>query len=121
MDLDDAMSDLEEIEGRGSVRADASVEEPIETMMGGEKELVGTVEKYFSRIDVAAVKLKGHLKVGDAIEIRDGDGEIREIVTSMQIDRKDVTEAFGGDDVGIKLTNPVPEGSRVYRLPRQQG
>lgn len=124
IDLDDALSDLDEIEERESGGAGSRMPEaPIETMRDegdgeDDKGFIGTVEKYFSKLDVAAITLKGHLRLGDTIGIRDKNGEVRETVSSMQIDRKDVQEAFKGDDVGIKLANPVAEGSRVYRLPR---
>jgi hypothetical protein len=78
--------------------------------------LVGSVDSFFGKINVAAVMLTGDLKVGDTIEIENEEYAIRQKVGSMQIDRKDVTEAYEGDDVGIKLSVPVTKGSSVYRL-----
>ncbi len=121
MDLDDAMNDIDELEERDSAGTATQDEgKPIEDIGGEGKELIGTVEKYFSRIGVAAVRLTGHLRVGDTIEISGEEVKLREVVSSMQINRKDVDEAFAGDDVGVKLANPVPEDSRVYRLPNVQ-
>ncbi len=77
---------------------------------------VGTVEQFFDRINVAAIKLTGSLKVGDVIEIGTTDEAIRQRVSSMQIDRKDVTGAGEGDDIGVKIKYKVPVGSDVYRI-----
>ena len=81
-----------------------------------EKVLIGTVEGFFSKINVVAIKLSSNLKVGDTIEIGDEESSVRQRITSMQIDRKDVTEAAPGESVGIKLNYKVPEGSSVYKV-----
>lgn len=78
--------------------------------------LVGTVDQFFNKINVAAIKLVSELKVGDIIEIGNEEEAIRQRVSSMQIDRKDVDEASEGSDVGIKLKYPVSVGSDVYKI-----
>lgn len=78
--------------------------------------LVGTVDQYFNKINVAAIKLVSELKVGDIIEIGNEEEAVRQRVSSMQIDREDVDEAFEGSDVGIKLKHPVSVGSEVYKI-----
>lgn len=105
-DLDDAIDALEAAEAkeRGAFASGG----------GREKILVGTVEQFFDRINVAAVKLSGRLAVGDIVEIGDDEEAIRQRVSSMQIDRADVVEAGEGDDVGIKVRCPVPVGSGVF-------
>lgn len=80
------------------------------------KVLVGVVDHFFDRISVAAIKLEGTLRVGDTIEIGDDEEAIRQKVSSMQIDRKDVSEASAGDSVGIQVSHPVHKGSRVYKV-----
>jgi putative protease len=77
---------------------------------------IGKVEHFFDKIGVAAVRLKGSLKVGDTIEIEGAEGAIRQKVSSMQINRRDVSEASEGDDVGIMVNHPVHRGSLVYRI-----
>ena len=77
---------------------------------------IGRVEQFFSRLNVAAIKLTGSLKVGDIIEIGTEEEAIRQRVSSMQIDKEDVSEAGEGEDIGIKLKYKVPEGSDVYRI-----
>ncbi|MDE1851148.1 MAG: translation elongation factor-like protein [Candidatus Micrarchaeota archaeon] len=80
--------------------------------------MIGTVEEFFDRINVAAVKLTQSLKVGDVIEVGNEEEAVRQKVSSMQIDRNDVEEAGGGDSVGIKLNHKVPLGSEVYKILR---
>jgi len=82
----------------------------------GAKTRIGSVELFFSKIGVAAIKLEAALKVGDIIEIGDDEEAIRQKVSSMQIDRKEVNEASGGDSVGIKVNHPVRKGSAVYKV-----
>ena len=73
------------------------------------------VEKFFDKIDVAAILLSSDLKVGDNIEMEGEDGKFTMTVSSMQIERKDVTKAKEGDSVGIKVPQSVIAGSEVYR------
>jgi translation elongation factor EF-1alpha len=77
---------------------------------------IGTVEGYYDKIEVVAIKLTGKLSLGDVIEIGDEDDAVRQRVTSMQIDREDVLEADDGDSVGVKLKYKVGEGRTVYRM-----
>ncbi len=76
--------------------------------------LVGKVEHFFHKINVAAIHLSGNLRVGDMIEIENDDETIRLQVSSMQIDKKNVEEGVVGDSVGIKVDKPVSSGSKVY-------
>lgn len=77
--------------------------------------LIGKVEQFFSKIHVAAIKLRGKLEVGDTIEIYSNDDIIKLKVSSMQIDKESVQSADDGDSVGIKVSIPVEAGSKVYR------
>lgn len=83
---------------------------------GKDKVLVGKVDQFFDRINVAAIRLTGSIKIGDVIEIGDSEEAIRQKVTSMQINREDVSEAVDGEDIGIKVNHPVAVGSEVYKI-----
>jgi hypothetical protein len=109
-DIDDVVETMNARDARRMGRAGGS--QP----GGPEKVLVGRVEAFFDRLSVAAVALEGKLKIGDLIEIGTEDDAIRQRVTSMQIDRKDVLEAGPGDEVGIKTKYPVRKGSEVCRI-----
>ncbi|MBI4334274.1 MAG: translation elongation factor-like protein [Chloroflexi bacterium] len=80
------------------------------------EEPIGEVTDFFSRPVVAAVHLTGTLKVGDTIRIKGHTSELQVQVTSMQIHNQNVSEAKAGDDVGIKVTERVRRGDKVYKL-----
>lgn len=107
-DLDNAVNSLEAWEAKERQQA-GRVQE-------AGRVPVGSVERFFDRIGVAAIKLTAGLKVGDLIEIGNEDEAVRQRVSSMQIDRVDVEEASEGDSVGIKTNHPVPAGSLVYKI-----
>ncbi|MGC8586643.1 MAG: hypothetical protein ACP5K5_03840 [Candidatus Micrarchaeia archaeon] len=107
-DLDSLIKEQEEKEQR-VFQASYGQEE-------AEKEFIGTVEKYFSKLGVAAIKLDADISLGDIIEIGSKDEAIRQRITSMQIDRNDVSSARKGDSVGILVRCPVKEGEKVYKI-----
>ncbi|MDE1860680.1 MAG: hypothetical protein KGH72_03085 [Candidatus Micrarchaeota archaeon] len=109
-DIDNTIESVEEWEAKQ--RGEVLPARPA----AGSKVLVGTVEQFFDKINVAAITLRLGLKVGDTIEIVSGDDAIRQKVSSMQINREDVIEAGEGDDVGIKVNHPVSVGSDVYKV-----
>ena len=80
-----------------------------------EKE-IGTVSGYFSHVEVAAIKLSGTLKMGDKICIKGATTNFEEEVDSMQIERKDVTTAKKGDHIGIKVSEKVRPGDKVFLI-----
>lgn len=108
-DIDFEMENLEEVEAkeRGELPGRGA---------GRKRAAVGTVEKYFDKLEVVAIALSGRLRVGDLIEIGSEDEAVRQRVGSMQIDRKEVEEAGEGASVGIKLRWRVDEGASVYRM-----
>lgn len=104
--LEDAMSNIEERERSvgNSPPGDES------------RVAIGKVDHYFDKAGVAAIVLTGTLRAGDTIEIVSGTDTLRQRVESMQIDRRDVSEAGQGDSVGIKVDRKVARNSEVYRL-----
>lgn len=109
-DIDSVMDSVNEWEERQNRHSESPASQK------SEKILVGTVEQFYNKINVAAVRLVSKLKVGDIIEIGDEEEAIRQRVSSMQIEREDVSEASEGSDVGIKLKYPVSVGSEVHRI-----
>jgi len=80
-------------------------------------EEIGVVEHFFSKIGVAAIKIKsGSLKVGDRIKIKGQTTDFEQTVGSMEINRQKISEAKPGDDIGIKVIDRVREGDIVYKL-----
>ena len=80
-----------------------------------EEVAVGKVEKFFSRIGVAAIKItEGELKIGDTIRIKGHTTDFEQKVESMQLEHTPVEKATKGQDVGIKVKERVREGDIVY-------
>lgn len=77
---------------------------------------IGKVAHFFNKIGVGVVSLKDTLKVGDTIKIKGGEKEFEQTVDSMQIDNKTVEEAATGQEVGMKVSEPVREGYMVYKI-----
>jgi len=77
---------------------------------------VGAVFTYFSKVGVAGIKLSGTLKKGDKIKIKGSTTDIEMTLDSMQIDRQEVEEAKKGKEIGIKVSDRVRKGDKVYKL-----
>ena len=75
---------------------------------------VGEVTHYFDKIGVAVIKLTGDLKVGDSIRIETAKGDFTQEVSSMQVDKEAIESAKKGQEVGMKVDEPVKEGNTVY-------
>ena len=80
-----------------------------------EKE-IGKVSTFFARPVVAGIDLTSSLNIGDTIHIVGHTTDIELKVDSMQIDNVDVEQAKAGDSVGIKVTDRVRPGDRIYKV-----
>ena len=81
-----------------------------------EKEKIGFVSNYFSKISVAAVEITDvTLSVGDTLHFLGHTTDFESRVDSMQIEHKSVTEAKKGDSVGVKVSEKVRRGDKVYK------
>lgn len=81
-----------------------------------EEKEIGKVTHYYGGVGVAIIKLSDILKVGDTLKFVRGDEEFEEKVESMQINREDVESAKKGDEVGVKVSQKIKEGTFVYKL-----
>jgi len=81
-----------------------------------EGKLIGQISHYFGKIGVAVIELSGTLKVGETIRIAGGEVDFSQTVESMEVEHEKVKVAKKGDSVGVKLTQKVREGYKVYRL-----
>ncbi len=80
------------------------------------EEVVGMVSDFFAHPVVAGIDLTGTLKAGDKIHILGHTTDLEFIVASMQINNADVAEAKAGDAVGIKVSDRVRIGDKVYKV-----
>ncbi len=77
---------------------------------------VAQVTHYFTRLSVAVLALTDSLSIGDRIHIYGHSTDIEQRVDSMQIEHKPVLQVGPGDDVALKVIEPVREGDIVYRI-----
>ena len=81
-----------------------------------EEEKIGFVSNYFSKISIAAVEITdGTVSVGDTLHFLGHTTDFESRVDSMQIEHKSVTEAKKGDSVGVKVSEKVRRGDKVYK------
>jgi translation initiation factor IF-2 len=82
-----------------------------------EREKIGDVFHYFSKLGVAAIRLTdGGLKVGDTIQIQGPTTNLTQTVDSIQIEQTPVKSASKGQSVGIRVRDKVREKDLVYRV-----
>lgn len=77
---------------------------------------VGVVSDFFSRPVVAGINLTGSLKKGDKIRIKGHTTDIEFEVGSMQINNVNVDEGKDGDSIGIKVSDRVRPGDKVFKV-----
>lgn len=82
----------------------------------GDKQLVGKVTHYFTKIGVAVIDLEAPLAVGDTISIEGATSNFQQNVDSMQIEHKNVDSAKKGDSIGMKVKDRVRGGDNVYKV-----
>jgi len=76
---------------------------------------IGKVTHFFTKINVAVIELTLPLSVGDRILIKGPSTDFEQNVNSMQIDRKDIQRAEGGQSIGLKVVKPARERDVVYK------
>lgn len=81
-----------------------------------EKE-IGYVSKYFGQISVAAIEITaGKLSVGDTIHVRGHTTDLKEEVTSIQIEHDTVETAKKGDSIGVKVSDRARRKDKVFKI-----
>jgi len=83
-----------------------------------QKLYVGEVVKFYPKISVAELRVVDHpISIGDTIHIiGKKTGVVRQKVSSMQIDRRDIQTAERGTVVGLKTVERVRPGDKVYLM-----
>lgn len=76
---------------------------------------VGNVTHYYDKIGVAVVDILAPLKVGDKIKIT-GSTEFEQEVGSMQVEHEDIKKAKKGDQIGMKVDQPVKDKDEVFKI-----
>jgi len=81
-----------------------------------EGKLIGKVIHYFDKIGVAVINLIAPLKIGDTIRIVGGDVDFEQEIDSMEVEHKKIDKAKKGDEVGMKVSQKIRNGYRVYKV-----
>lgn len=78
---------------------------------------VGIVTHYFTKIQVAAIKVtENQLEKGEEIHIKGHTTDFYQKVESMQKEHQEIETAFPGDEIGIKVKEHARQGDIVYKL-----
>ncbi len=74
---------------------------------------IGTVIHFYDKILVAIVKLAAPLKNGDSVKFKHADSEFTQTVGSMELEHKKIDSAKKGQEIGLKVDQPVKEKTEV--------
>jgi putative protease len=78
---------------------------------------VGEVTHFFSKISVVVLKMThGTIRLGDLIRIQGKKTDLRQKVSSLQVESLDVKSAKKGQLVGLQVVKKVDVGDKVYKI-----
>ncbi len=77
---------------------------------------VGKITHYYNHLNVAVLSLEIGLKIGDTIRIVGHTTDFEQRVTSMEVEHHSVVLVRPGQDVALKVLEPVHEHDKVYRV-----
>ena len=78
---------------------------------------IGKISHYFDKINVAVLEVEEEpVNVGDTIKIVGSGGEFEQAVESMQIEHENIETAEKGMAVGLRVTQKVKKGDKVYKV-----
>ncbi len=77
---------------------------------------VGKIIHFFPKINVAVVHASREIRVGDKLLIEGRGKSFEQVVSSMQVEHKNITDAKAGQEFGMKTDQPVKEGDVVYKV-----
>lgn len=77
---------------------------------------VGTVNHFYTDINVALVALEDTLKIGDKIHFKGHTTDFEQEVESMEIEHEKVEVGEEGQKIGLKVKERVREGDHVYKV-----
>ena len=81
---------------------------------------IGRITHFYNHINVAVLSLSDSLKVGDQIHIYGHMTDFDQKVTSMEVEHHTVVWVRPGDEVALKVIEPVREHDIVYRIVEEE-
>jgi hypothetical protein len=76
---------------------------------------IGSIIHYFSKINVAIVQLTLPLSVGDQILVKGPTTDFEQTADSIQLDRKNIQRAEGGQTVAIRVSQTARVKDAVFK------
>ena len=76
----------------------------------------GKVLNYYRALSVASVEITGSLRTGDMIHIKGQTTNFDQMVESMQLQHRSVTEAVKGQIIGLKVIDFVRKNDVIYTI-----
>lgn len=77
---------------------------------------IGHITHFYNRISVAVLELTDKLEVGDKVHILGHTTDFVQNITSMEIEHKKVTSVGPGDEVALKVIEPVRNGDEIFKI-----
>jgi putative protease len=77
---------------------------------------IGIVTHYYSHLNVAVLQLTDRLKVGETIHICGHATDFTQTVASMEVNHHRVVVVEPGEDVAVKVVEPVHVHDKIYRV-----
>lgn len=77
---------------------------------------IGRIKNYYSKLDVAEINADEDFKLGEEIVVKGENTYFRQIIESMEIKHKKVTEAKREQDVALKLNQKARKNDLIYAL-----
>lgn len=81
---------------------------------------IGKVTHYYSHLCVAVLTLEGGLKLGDKVHFFGHSTDFAQRVTSMEVEHHAVLWVKPGDNVAVKVVQPVHDHDKVYRIVEEE-
>ena len=77
---------------------------------------IGHITHFYNRISVGVLDLTEKLTLGDKVHILGHTTDYVQNVTSMEIEHKKVTSVGPGDEVALKVIEPVRRGDEIFKI-----
>jgi len=74
----------------------------------------GVITHYFPKVNAAVIKVTKAIRIGDPVMIRSKGKEQRQMVSSMQIDRRPIEIARPGQEIGLEVLAEVKPGDELF-------
>lgn len=78
--------------------------------------IIGKITHYFPHVKAAVIKLSAPLSVGDKIKIKGHTTDFTQVISSMQMDRVDITTAKSGQEIGLLVNSRVRQHDIVSKV-----